>query len=350
LGKELDGPASPEGADAPPQVAAALPPPAFSRVFANLVFLVVLGVGISGWILIYTDWFPIVGGLLGLGGLFAWIAFVSGLLTKARKEQLQEQFDTSFLRSRRTLLVLIVIPLLFALWASRHGTIIVQSLGDDHDRTLTITRDASPEKTAFQQLPLHLSPRSVRKILVATGWTGSTYRVKLSGLPAIRLEVPPLRQRLVASPASFLAHPALLVRPTERVSTNMETMPMRLEITRGGKTWSIPKEKYRGETVWVGCDADVVIPDRLINRWRLEPGAEQNMPRWTTPLSLSEIVELEKGDRVQIALRRDEDNGIYASAEAVVDAYVPERGFAQEVRLDHRAPTPSSTPVPTPKP
>jgi hypothetical protein len=344
LEKELGAPAvpGPAVADTPPD--AALPPPELSRVFANLVFLVVLGVGISAWILIYTDWFPIVGGLLGLGGLFAWIAFVSGLLTKERKEQLQEKFDASFLQSHRTRLALIAVALLFALWASRHGTVVVQSLGDEHARTLTITRDPPPKRTAFQRLPLHLPPRSVQKVLVATGWTGRTYRVKLSGLPAIRVKVASLGWLPVASPTKFLAHLALLIRPTERVSANMERMPMRLEITRGGKTWCIPKGKYRGETVWVGCEADVVVPDRLINRWRLEPGAEQNMLRWMTPLSLGEGVELEKGDRVQIALRRDEGNGVYASAEAVVEAYVPERGFAQEVRLDY------PTPVPTPKP
>ncbi|HUF29109.1 MAG TPA: hypothetical protein VMM77_00495 [Gemmatimonadaceae bacterium] len=53
----------------------------------NLLLLLGLGLLVSWWILYYTSYFPVFGGLLGLGGLFAWIAFVSGLIHGDRKER-----------------------------------------------------------------------------------------------------------------------------------------------------------------------------------------------------------------------------------------------------------------------
>lgn len=50
------------------------------RLFAfNLVTLLVLGVALSFWTLYYTEAFPVVGGLLGLTGVFAWIGFIASL-------------------------------------------------------------------------------------------------------------------------------------------------------------------------------------------------------------------------------------------------------------------------------
>ncbi len=50
----------------------------------NLLLLVATGILLSAWTLYYTDLFPLVGGLLGLGGLFAWITFHSHLITEER--------------------------------------------------------------------------------------------------------------------------------------------------------------------------------------------------------------------------------------------------------------------------
>ena len=71
--------------------------------------------------------------LLGLGGLFTWIAFVSGLLKDERKEEFQDGFERRVLLERRTWMAVLLAGGLFLLWASLHGTIVVQSLADDTD-------------------------------------------------------------------------------------------------------------------------------------------------------------------------------------------------------------------------
>ena len=50
----------------------------------NLALLSVCDVALSEWTLYYLDWFPVIGGLLGLGGLFAWLAFLANLISDRR--------------------------------------------------------------------------------------------------------------------------------------------------------------------------------------------------------------------------------------------------------------------------
>ena len=55
----------------------------------NCSALLFSGVGFFSWTLHYTDWFPVIGALLGLTGAFAWIGVFGNLLTEARKTALQ---------------------------------------------------------------------------------------------------------------------------------------------------------------------------------------------------------------------------------------------------------------------
>lgn len=302
------------------------------RVFLNLGLLIALGVAVSGWILYYTDWFPVVGGLLGLGGLFTWIAFISGLLKDERKEQFQEGFERLVLLERRTWMGVLLAGSLFLLWASLHGTVVVQSLADDTDRTVTIRGAAS-----------FLPPRSEQKHVIFTGWTSRDVEVKVSGLPAETFKVFPLRRRTVATPSSFTARRVLLIRPEPRVAANAEKNDFELVVRRGGiggkkgeVIGKLERGQYRGEAVWVGCDPDVLIPAALIDRWHLEmlrsEVPEEVLTRWAAPLAVAEDATLKAGDPIRVELLRP-DGGPYAVGEAKVQALLSGHGFAQELLL-----------------
>jgi hypothetical protein len=82
----------------------------FSTLFTvNLVVIVAVGVGVSGRILRYTDWFPVVGGLLTLGGLFSWLALVSKLLPEDILKELQWSVYGAVFDRKFTLVLLIII-------------------------------------------------------------------------------------------------------------------------------------------------------------------------------------------------------------------------------------------------
>ena len=55
----------------------------------NLILLLGLGVSALYWIGYHTELIGVVGGLLGLGGVFAWVAFLLNIVREDRKKELQ---------------------------------------------------------------------------------------------------------------------------------------------------------------------------------------------------------------------------------------------------------------------
>src|SRR5580765_5412413 len=55
----------------------------------NFATLLLLGTFLSGWLLRYTDYFEVFGGLLALGGLFTWLAFLLKLFPETEMQRLQ---------------------------------------------------------------------------------------------------------------------------------------------------------------------------------------------------------------------------------------------------------------------
>jgi len=88
--------------------------------FINLALIVLLGVLACGWLLYYSDWFEVVGGLLALGGAFTWLAFVLKVLREDRIHELQAWIETNVLGQNKMLIVslllllfVILVPSLF---------------------------------------------------------------------------------------------------------------------------------------------------------------------------------------------------------------------------------------------
>ncbi|MBT4427195.1 MAG: hypothetical protein HOI02_10345 [Rhodospirillaceae bacterium] len=142
--------------------------------FVNLFASVVLGVTVSAWVLFFTDLFPVVGGLLGLGGLFAWIAFLSHIVSDERKKQLQQGFDQQVLS--RLWYTLVIFALGIGLWlgiAETRGTMKLEAIAETKIRSVKIyTVEASG---AGSQLPIEdflLLPGTEMKLIVPTPWFG----------------------------------------------------------------------------------------------------------------------------------------------------------------------------------
>jgi hypothetical protein len=305
----------------------------------NLGSLVITGVALSGYCLYYTDYFPVVGGLLGLGGIFSCLAFLSGLLLDERKEQLQTRFDEVVLRQHRSWIALGVLLAAFLLWAGGRGTLLIESPGDAIDRVVTISPDR-PNNAAAIVESAPLAPHGQAKFLLPTAWWGSrSYRVKVSGLASIVSDVHAFGRTSIASPGAFLRRPILLIRPSAAISATAERATddeMQLMVKVDGRT--IGKiHKYRGEAVWVGGESDVPVPEHLQSRWRLEL-ARDNMPeivlsRWLTPVALGETTMLAERQHVRVELLH-RDGSPYVAKEVDVARVSTARDVPQEVRLD----------------
>src|SRR5262249_50536513 len=105
----------------------------------NLFLAVVTGVAICAWLLRYTGIFPEVINLLGLGGLFAGIAFLANLISEDSKKELQGKFESAVLYNHWFPILLLVLAAgFFLLWAPFRGSILVNTAHDERDRTIEI--------------------------------------------------------------------------------------------------------------------------------------------------------------------------------------------------------------------
>jgi hypothetical protein len=306
------------------------PPPHIATVGLNLLLAIATGVAISGWVLAYTDAFPEVASLLGLGGLFAWIAFVSQIVTEETKKSLQQAVEKHLLSQRRFGLGVLAILLLFILWASCRGSLVVSTLHDLRDRTVEVRTRTSHRGWSVvgsQSLP----PRSEHQFNLPTNFWGSReYNVKVSGLPAETFGIAAFRHRRVLVPYSFSRHPALLLHTSAALTATAQTGHSTLSVqTASGRPLG-QVDPYRGESVWVGCDEDVEIPDNLVAGWRLQLVATATsldaITRWLSPRAIAAEASLKPHETLVVKL--------VTPAGELQTLVVVTPAFPQEVSID----------------
>lgn len=284
------------------------------RFVLNLCLLVALGVLVCWWFLHYTSLFPAIGGLLGLGGVLAWAAFVSGLITKERKAELQKGFEHRVLLSGATPFVLLALGVGCAAAFSSFGSIEIGAIRDVVNRTVRISPSAAGPGEADPQEPVReifMPARGSARFALPTRWLGSrTYRVKLSGLPAAEVEVKSWRRRTLTAPDAFLA-PVLLVWPNADFANQLREslergsrarLTFRFEPSNEAQE-AVERslEDYAGEAVWVGDDVDLDIPPDILDQWSRTAVHAEVLERWRSPRAV-EGVRLHPGQRVEVRL------------------------------------------------
>jgi hypothetical protein len=240
------------------------------RLFVrNVVALSVVGVAISIWLLLYTDLFPAIGGLLGLGGVLAWIAFLTNLIRKERKEQIQAEIENRVLLARSTIVFAILALVAFAVWAALHGTVVILSPGKGQSRAVELRNGSATIET------IQVPAESSTKTLVWTLQGSRDLTVKTDGLPELAVAVGPFGRTKVILPGSFLERPILLARlaPDALAAVKGEKAAVSVSIrdsaTGAWRPYGSILE-YSGENFWIGAAADVQIPTAVEERWRRE--------------------------------------------------------------------------------
>lgn len=286
------------------------PPPNPRRVATNLACLVVALALISGWMLHYTDWFPIFGGLFTLTGVFAWLAFVSKILTESRAKQLQTALDDKVLQANwmRKAVIGAMVILTLVLGFGR-GTLVLDGLQDTGGRTveLRVIENGKPKAGPPLQR-LVLSERGVAK---ATFWSmpfiGREIHVEVSGLPWQRVTVSSFSRTTVLVPRSFQERAVLLVRPLASKVAALAKSPERFQLVIEIGAQKLTVEPYGGESVLVGAQAGMELPKSLLDSWRLELN-EAKAPsvalvRWMQPRILAPLMVLPPNAKVLVYIR-----------------------------------------------
>jgi hypothetical protein len=314
---------------------------------ANLFALIATGVLVSGWLLYYTESFEVVGGLIGLGGLFAWAAFVVGLLTDESKEKLQAGFENGVLLRWRTMLLCLVVVVGVGVLTFMSGTVVLDAEVADADRMVSVSTSTSDGTSS------RVAAHSVRRLWLFTGFGATALRVKVDGLPGLDATLqPPFRTHLTV-PTAFGGRPLLLVRTTPLQSGSLARAPAEFElhVTLAGKSEML--SAYGGQSVWIGTEDDVPIPANVLQRWRetltvaavaAAAGSEASiapqlsvvelvLARWSAPRAVFSNAVLRPGQQATVEVRRVADKYVLAQATVVVRP-ASAREAVQEVILE----------------
>jgi hypothetical protein len=287
----------------------------------NVVALIGLGVAISWWLLEFTDFFPAVGGFLGLGGIFAWAAVVTNLITKDRKEQLQDEIERRVLLGKLTLTFAALTFIGLGFWYTFHGSISIGANGTGQKRVVEIYEG----KTRLARIDGIDGSKNRNVPLFVRGFRAVTLRTP--GLPELVVKVESRKKTNVIAPQAFMKQPVLLARSSPDVAA-IGQGSVQIWLQRGKQPWQrfaqiVP---YSGETIWIGAAADTELPASVRERWQ-----RQGYHETTNPTSAGADNLLQVGDRIRVCVM-NADGGEAASAAATV---LPDnqRVFPQEMQL-----------------
>ena len=290
----------------------------------NLVLLVVLSVGVSGWLLAYTDWFAEISGLIALGGLFTWIGALSKLLNKERTEQLQAWVERAVFGSQTLSWRLVLLAVVFVALASFTGTIDVRSQGDVSSRLLWFAFDAKGSEPAERLEPAG----RVRAPWLTSWWSPAHVRVKVSGYPSLVATVQPWQRVQLISPGSFLMNPVILLVPTPQLA--QFSRDTQLHVTVDGK--AAPPLRFDGHSVWIGCEDDVRVPEAILSEWRSTGVPAEMVAVWQVPRAVN--VDLHGGSAVTISINHDDGTPFVPASVINVRTPVRPEDFPQREVID----------------
>ncbi len=289
----------------------------FHLFYVNFFWIIALGVVMLYWIGSFTDQLKTAVGLLGLGGIFAWMAFFFNLVREERKKELQLMLD-DFLKLPIGTLFLAIITGILAMIALNVGCIITDSSRDTLDRLVEI-RQADSNDSSYAR---NLWPRLNAKFPIFTGLRGRDYEIDAEGLPLMVRRVGPLRRVRVKVPGDFLRCNVVLVRPSVRLTkASSESVDDRgrakhvLEVRLDGN--DMGEMPFYGQTVWIGSGKPLHIPRWLEESWRLKLAADKNAPastllHWLDPNCYYMIPQLKATQELEVTVRPRDSNDTFA--------------------------------------
>jgi hypothetical protein len=272
----------------------------FRRFVLNLVVIILTGVLISTWLVEYTDFFPTVGGLLGLGGVFAWIAFLSNLVSDDRKKEMQAALEKRVLLGRWAAVFALVVMLAFAIFAYTRGTLVLVGANDGQKRAVEVFRTG--KKLATIDVPAGESTRTSVFVQPPAELT-----LKSPGLPPLAVTLEHLRRTTIHLPQSFTGQPILLASmpPDLALSASgasVEVLIKRKSTQQWARYGGIKAGLYAGESIWIGCGNDVVVPQTVKTDWLTYPSASSAVQRrWGKTVSAG-VAPLNEGDAIKIVV------------------------------------------------
>jgi len=289
----------------------------------NVVLVMLTGVVISVWVLTFTDFFAVIGGLLGAGGALLWVTVVWKLLPEGVSKAFRDAAVDAVFRARWTGLACLLCLAAGTWFAAQVGTIEVVA-----------APDAAHARVWLQPLGV---TSGVDEFSVAAGArkrylraAPGTYLVRVRGYPERTVDLAGLDRVTLTVPYSFL-RPVVLARTTVAAMTMPPGPPVTLVVRINGQKEL--RRPFDGHPVWIGCSG-LQLSQSLLDAWKADLATQGVGDRLLDPQPLSEPpLQLEPGDLLELSLER-EGFPIQPVARHLVRPVSDATDFVQSVTVD----------------
>ncbi|NQW01312.1 MAG: hypothetical protein HQ483_16525 [Rhodospirillales bacterium] len=258
----------------------------------NIALILVTGVWTSLWFIYYTEWFPLIGGVLGLGSFFAWVAFVSGLITDARKKSYQEIIDARVFSWKWTWICILGVNVLLILGipAQFGGLRIINT-----SRGESLLIKISPGSDQ----PVFIGPQNKMNLIFHTPWFGSRkFEISTADAPGLFVQAKSFNRHSVILPDAAWHQPLVLIRPSNpeiytKLANKHAVYYLKISLCDaqvGSDKCTLlhdgfaHKDRYAGGAFIIGAEQPVQLPDNIIRRWRSLGWESQVVSLWSRPL------------------------------------------------------------------
>lgn len=278
------------------------------EAFRNFFALVVVGVAASAWMLYFTDWFEHALTLLALGGVVSWLAFAIKVIPEPYVKSVQARFYARVIDRPGLWKQILLVGLGLFLVALFRGSVEVTVAEGDADRAVYVYDPKEP------------APRTEDATWLAKGksqrfgvWTppfvGRSVVVKVAGYPERVVPLCGFRRVDLRAPES-LRPPVVLLRPTTRMVSLFGQNEVDGTVRVNGVSYPV---KVGSRSIWVGCDEDVKVPERVVTGWLLETPKDYHhwvQNGWARPSALGRAADgtlpprgLRTGDKIELVVK-----------------------------------------------
>lgn len=275
---------------------------------ANLILFLCTGTLLCFWFWRYTDYFAELGAVLALGGALSWIAVVLKIVPEEKLKALQAAFFGWVFENPHAVRWNVLLFVAAVAGCSCFGTVQLAPHRDPGDRAVVVcpiaeANDGSVASYWTRRIDEGdfdiLQPAKELRVTVAVFWgLRRDFVVKVAGYPDKAIRLKPWERKELVVPNSF-RRPVVLLRPSEHLINSARQNPWKLKVRIGSNNAEIP---FDGHAVWVGCDADVQVPQAS------KDAATQSLDPilrsyWDSPVALAwPLRELTPGGALEIEL------------------------------------------------
>jgi hypothetical protein len=240
----------------------------------NFATLILLGLALSYWIFVYTDYFDSFVALLSFGGILSWLALVSKLVPEADGKTIHEGIFGFFLKKPYAWVAYLVLLAAGAGATAAFGTIQLESAqsGADYQAAVYPADESPPAPEKRERVP---AASRVRFPFLPC-WRERKYRVAVKGYPTEEVTLGgPWGRKVLRVPDSFqqavlLVGPSALVFRQLRSDTNSPEAAYEFQatVTINGQEFALERA-YEGQAFWLGGtpEESLDIPKLFLDEW-----------------------------------------------------------------------------------